>query len=497
MNPLVELQEIEIPPAKAEWVRRPPELRLAVQTRARRHLFAHGVRDAGRWLALGLTDAGAFFSARAVARFLRVEESFAGLLPTGYLGGFQFAVALGMALVFVGAYRRASGWRSPRRWAAGVLLATGLVLWQSLWTVHPISVLLRYVITAGSVFAVLAVARGMLVVAVHRLRSRFGGSVATVVIGKQDALARAGQSPIFAPGAGHRVVDMVPIEGPFGHPVALGAELSRVLLATGAGTLFIAGNVSNEQFRRIVEVAQSAGCELGSISRSLEIAGVVAKPRVYNHVPVTVLTRPGLQAHQLLVKRVVDAMCAGVGLVILSPLLLAVAASVKLSSKGPVFFRQRRIGVGGSCFTMLKFRTMRDGADGEKAALQHLNSSGDPRLFKISKDPRVTWVGRFLRAWSLDELPQLANVLKGDMSLVGPRPFPESDLQGYMDHHYERFAVRPGITGLWQVGGRSDIADFETVVRLDRQYIIGWSLGLDFKILLKTIPVILKRRGAR
>jgi lipopolysaccharide/colanic/teichoic acid biosynthesis glycosyltransferase len=145
---------------------------------------------------------------------------------------------------------------------------------------------------------------------------------------------------------------------------------------------------------------------------------------------------------------------------------------------------------------MLKFRTMRAGADAEKRKLAHLNHTGDSRLFKIPNDPRVTRLGAWLRLWSLDELPQLWNVLTGDMSLVGPRPFFESDLEDYEDHHFRRLGAKPGITGNWQVHGRSDVVDFEEVVRLDRDYIEQWSLWLDIRILLATLPVVARRTGA-
>ena len=145
---------------------------------------------------------------------------------------------------------------------------------------------------------------------------------------------------------------------------------------------------------------------------------------------------------------------------------------------------------------MFKLRTMHDGADDAKAAVAHLNDSVDVRLFKIRQDPRATRLGAMLRRWSLDELPQLYNVLVGDMSLVGPRPFVETDLIYYEPHHFDRFSVRPGITGLWQVSGRSDIVDFEEVVRLDCQYIRMWSVWLDLAILARTLPAVVRRRGA-
>jgi lipopolysaccharide/colanic/teichoic acid biosynthesis glycosyltransferase len=183
-------------------------------------------------------------------------------------------------------------------------------------------------------------------------------------------------------------------------------------------------------------------------------------------------------------------------LTLLAPVLVIIAIAVRLDSPGSPFFFQERAGLGGRRFRMIKFRTMRDGSDCEKQELAHLNHSGDNRLFKIREDPRTTRLGRFLRRWSLDELPQLANVLIGEMSLVGPRPFFEADFEEYEDHHFRRLDAKPGITGLWQVSGRSEMLDFEDVIYLDRQYIEQWSFWLDTSILFRTIPAVLRRTGA-
>ncbi|MEP7000738.1 MAG: sugar transferase [bacterium] len=195
-------------------------------------------------------------------------------------------------------------------------------------------------------------------------------------------------------------------------------------------------------------------------------------------------------------KRTFDIMGALIGVVLLAPVVAVLAVLVKLDSPGPVFFSQARLGIGVKTFRMYKLRTMRNGADAEKASVAHLNESDDTRLFKIRSDPRVTRIGRTIRRWSLDEIPQLYNVLIGDMSLVGPRPFFEEDLSNYEAHHFSRLAVRPGLTGLWQVSGRSDIMDFEEVVRLDREYIDRWSFSLDLRILGRTIPAVVNRHGA-
>jgi len=195
-------------------------------------------------------------------------------------------------------------------------------------------------------------------------------------------------------------------------------------------------------------------------------------------------------------KRIVDVLLSVVALVLLLPALVLIALSIKLDSKGPVLFRQLRTGHGGRPFWMYKFRTMVDRADCIKPELQHLNGSGDPRLFKIENDPRITRVGRLLRRSSLDELPQLVNVLAGEMSLVGPRPFFPEDMVHYAEQHFVRLSVLPGISGLWQVKGRSTILDFEEVVRLDREYIERWTMWLDLKIMLLTIPAVFRGRGA-
>jgi lipopolysaccharide/colanic/teichoic acid biosynthesis glycosyltransferase len=203
-----------------------------------------------------------------------------------------------------------------------------------------------------------------------------------------------------------------------------------------------------------------------------------------------------LKARALISKRIVDVCLSTVLLILLAPVLLVIALAIRLDSPGSPLFFQERAGLGGKRFRMIKFRTMRDGADIEKDRLAHLNHTGDTRLFKIRDDPRTTRLGRFLRRMSLDELPQLVNVFIGEMSLVGPRPFFEADFGEYEDHHFRRLDAKPGLTGLWQVSGRSEVLDFEDVVYLDRQYIEQWSFWLDMSILFRTIPAVLGRTGA-
>jgi exopolysaccharide biosynthesis polyprenyl glycosylphosphotransferase len=197
----------------------------------------------------------------------------------------------------------------------------------------------------------------------------------------------------------------------------------------------------------------------------------------------------------VLVKRILDVILSLGIILILSPVLLVVALMVKLTSKGPVLFCQERMGRNKRKFLIYKFRTMVPDAEKLQSALEGLNEAAGP-VFKIRNDPRITPLGRLLRRSSLDELPQLFNVLRGDMSLVGPRPLPLRDYEGFdQDWQRRRFSVRPGITCLWQVNGRSNIG-FEHWMKLDLQYLDEWSIWLDVKILAQTIPAVLRGSGA-
>ena len=211
-------------------------------------------------------------------------------------------------------------------------------------------------------------------------------------------------------------------------------------------------------------------------------------------VPLFELRPPVFDGFDYVVKRSFDVCISTLVVLALSPLLLAIALAVKLSSRGPVLYRSIRPGIGGEPFACFKFRTMRSDAEQLQSDLEEANEASGA-LFKIRQDPRTTRVGAFLRRHSLDELPQLFNVIAGQMSLVGPRPLPQRDFDQLEDWHKKRYLVLPGVTGLWQVSGRSEL-DFDVLVRLDFLYLERWSIGLDLTILLKTIPAVLSRRGA-
>jgi exopolysaccharide biosynthesis polyprenyl glycosylphosphotransferase len=211
-------------------------------------------------------------------------------------------------------------------------------------------------------------------------------------------------------------------------------------------------------------------------------------------LPLLEVHYPGLDNTQRTLKRVLDVAVSVCALALLSPLLLAAAVAVRLDSPGPVLFRQKRVGADERVFVCFMFRSMQPDAEVRQAALEDLNEAEGP-VFKIKDDPRVTRMGRFLRRWSIDELPQLINVLRGEMSLVGPRPLPVRDFLRMEEAHKRRLGAVPGMTGYWQTSGRSDLS-FEEMVRLDLYYIENWSLSFDLKIILKTLGAVMRREGA-
>lgn len=246
---------------------------------------------------------------------------------------------------------------------------------------------------------------------------------------------------------------------------------------------------------KIVEACEEQGIMVRVRTDLFELR--VARPQVdtIDGVPVVTIRSGPEDGWQLVLKRIIDFMGSLVLLILLAPFLLLVALLIRMDSPGPVLFAQERVGLNRRRFKLIKFRTMIQEADKKQEQFEALNEADGP-VFKIKNDPRITRLGRFLRQFSIDELPQLLNVLKGEMSLVGPRPLPVRDVKLIdAQWHKRRFSVKPGLTCLWQVNGRSDVS-FERWVRMDLEYIDTWSLALDLKILLKTIPVVFRGSGA-
>jgi exopolysaccharide biosynthesis polyprenyl glycosylphosphotransferase len=226
----------------------------------------------------------------------------------------------------------------------------------------------------------------------------------------------------------------------------------------------------------------------------VEVAGPRMHIRPHVGLPLLHVEQPHFTGWRRFVKRATDVLLTGIGLIIISPLMAAIALAIKINDGGPVIFRQTRVGLDGSTFTMYKFRSMHLDAEARIAELRAQNPEMGV-LFKLQNDPRITTVGKFLRKFSLDELPQLFNVLRGSMSLVGPRPPLPAEVDSYEDHTRRRLLVTPGLTGLWQVSGRS-LLSWEESVRLDLRYVENWTLTLDLLIMWKTFYAVLAKRGA-
>jgi exopolysaccharide biosynthesis polyprenyl glycosylphosphotransferase len=241
---------------------------------------------------------------------------------------------------------------------------------------------------------------------------------------------------------------------------------------------------------------RSAGIPLRLLPSSREMLYRRGIPEIFTGLPTLLVETSIFQTLDYRLKRWFDFIAAGLGVVLLAPMFLIIGLAIKLTSPGPVFFRQERIGLHGKAFQIWKFRTMTADAPQQQARLENQNENKDGVLFKIRHDPRITPVGHWLRRTSLDELPQLFNVLLGQMSLVGPRPLPLRDVRQFEAWHHIRHQVLPGITGLWQISGRSDIETFDDAARLDLHYIDNWSLNLDLEILLETLRIVLFCPGA-
>jgi exopolysaccharide biosynthesis polyprenyl glycosylphosphotransferase len=271
-------------------------------------------------------------------------------------------------------------------------------------------------------------------------------------------------------------------------------SLARVIAEHRVERVIIAPDGHDqEEILHAVRLVKALGVKVSVLPRLLEVVGSSSTFDDIDGMTLLGLRRYGLSKSSALLKRMLDVGATAFGLALLAPLFLLLAICVKLDSRGPVFFRQPRIGRRGRTFAMLKFRSMVHDAERRKGQLSDKNEA-EGGLFKISDDPRITRAGRFLRRTSLDELPQLLNVLKGDMSLVGPRPLiPDEDalIEGW---ERRRLAVAPGMTGLWQVFGSSRIPMAE-MVKIDYLYGANWSIWLDLKILLRTIPYVFRRRG--
>ncbi len=286
------------------------------------------------------------------------------------------------------------------------------------------------------------------------------------------------------------------VAGALGVPVGGLDEVADTAARLGADTVAVtsASETAAEYLRRLSWQLEGSGVELLVAPGLIEVAGPRLHIRPFEGLPLLSVEQPRFEGWGRWVKGGVDRVVAALALLLLSPVLLGLALTIRLDAPGPVLYRQERVGVNGRRFTMLKFRSMVVDAESRLQGLEAANTA-DGLLFKMRVDPRVTRVGRWLRRLSLDELPQLVNVLGGSMSLVGPRPPLPREVAQYDSSVSRRLLVKPGLTGLWQISGRSDLS-WEEAVRLDLRYVENWSLALDALILVKTVRAVLSRSGA-
>ena len=285
------------------------------------------------------------------------------------------------------------------------------------------------------------------------------------------------------------------------HLTLLGSpdDIAEIVRAYDVERVMIAfSNESHEELLRLIRSLKSLPVQIDIVPRLFEIVGPGVEIHTVEGIPLVGLPQLKLSRSSRLLKRMLDLVVSGLALLLLAPLFAFVALKIKLDSPGPVFFRQLRMGCKDKPFLMFKFRTMVADADTRREEVAHLNmhvTNGDARMLKIPDDPRVTKFGRTLRRLSVDELPQLINVLKGDMSLVGPRPLPLDEDERVEDWGRHRLTLKPGITGLWQVSGRSSIP-FGEMLNLDYIYVSGWSLWGDLRLIARTIPAVFRGRQA-
>jgi exopolysaccharide biosynthesis polyprenyl glycosylphosphotransferase len=479
--------------------------RLALTRRAPQMMRRHLVRTAVRVSVLLAGDAAALLLLRVALRGVRdvgwLGQSTSALvnqiIPQGALPLVQLLPAILLGLIALDTYGANDRRRDAGRLVAGATLGLALPFWGHLWNhFSPLS-LPGFILLAGLIGMTLIIERHLIDHAVRKLWPIGPGAARALLIGRPEHTRRALEHPALADA---RAFAFGGILNPDEFGLEAGrsgfSRLCQTIKRYRADTVVVSGPLDDQALALVIEASGAAGCQLYAIPRAFALGGVESRMVWSRGAPLVALNRPALRGRQLLVKRTLDLVVSGLGLALLSPLFILVAVAIYISSPGPIFFRQTRVGLGGKLFKITKFRSMVHDAEAKRDDLTPKSLYSDLRLFKLKDDPRVTRLGGFLRRSSLDELPQLWNALVGNMSLVGPRPPLPSEVDLYEEHHYGRFDVKPGITGPWQVNGRNTVTDFDEVIRMETDYIREWTIWKDLGILLRTIPTVLLMRGA-
>jgi exopolysaccharide biosynthesis polyprenyl glycosylphosphotransferase len=462
---------------------------------------------------LRITDTVVVGAGVLLAQYVRFGSSHAAEMAMSH---YQTAYSAVLALIWLSAI---AGFRtrSPKYMSAGIEEYRRVVA-ASFWTFGAVAMaelLLKLELSRGYLAVALPVGTLCLVLSRwtwrdHVVRQRSAGRYqsAVLAIGDTEAVTNLASELAGDPCSGYQVVGIgIPAYGaPRGEyltvngkevPIVGGVPyLSDAIQSCGADTVAIAGTeyFGVKGIRRLIWELEPMNVELLVSPGVMDVARSRLAVRPIAGLPLLCIDKPQYQGAKRLQKRAFDFCFALAALTVASPLLLVTALAVKITSRGPVFYASERIGIDGKPFSMLKFRTMVDGADQKLECLFSANES-DGLLFKIRNDPRITPVGRFLRRFSIDELPQFINVLRQEMSVVGPRPPIRREVEQYDDDVQRRLLVKPGVTGLWQVSGRSDLP-WEKAVRLDLSYVDNWSMIGDILIISKTLQAVVARRGA-
>lgn len=486
-------------------IARSPLERVALAQRAQQIMRVHLIRSAVRVGVLMAGDAAALLVLRLLLRGVR-DESWLGaavgstvnsLVPQGALPLVQLLPAVFLGLIALDTYGASDRRRDAGRLVAGGTLGLALPLWGHLWSHFSPLLLPGFILVAGVIGMMLIIERYLIDHAVRKLWPIGPGAARALLIGRHDHTRRALEHPSLSDARAFAFGGILDPDE-FGLQSGHGdfSRLCQTIKQYRADTIVLTGPLDDQALALVIDAAAAAGCQLYAIPRSFAVGGVESRMVWSGGAPLVALNRPGLRGRQLVIKRTLDIVVSGLGMVLLSPVFVLTALAVYISSPGPTFFRQTRVGLGGKAFKITKFRSMVHDAEARLDDLTPKSLYSDRRLFKVKDDPRVTRLGNFLRRTSLDELPQFWNAFVGNMSLVGPRPPLPSEVDLYEEHHYTRFDVKPGITGPWQVNGRNTITDFDEVIRLETDYIREWTIWKDLGILLRTIPTVVLMRGA-
>ncbi|HVL62075.1 MAG TPA: sugar transferase [Microbacterium sp.] len=479
-------------------------LPLVLRQRAYRNMRGHATRSVLRIGSLLIGDAIMLVLAHRMLRVVgdaRWFGSAAGdivrtIVPPNTFNPLEVFAGIIVGLFVFGTYGQGDHRRDPTTMLFGI--ATGLALnwWHVMWTRPSAYLVLGFAIAALATWMMVMGSRLLLDQVVRRMRPHSLWTERVLVVGTPEHARRLLLSS-FCDGTEVNAVGYLDVAAiPADDALGPAHTFPQALRELDVDTVVITGGITDGTVVKFVDMADAAGCQVYMMPTYFNAPGIEPGVTWRGGHALVQITRPGTQSQQLFLKRVFDVIVASMMLVVLSPVMITIAAILKVTSRGPVFFRQTRIGRGGRRFSMWKFRSMVTDAEERRSELTDVSLYRDPRLFKVKNDPRVTPFGAFLRRTSLDELPQLWNVLRGEMSLVGPRPPVPSEVELYAEHHYTRFDVRPGMTGPWQVSGRNNITSFEQVIELETAYIRHWTLWKDFSILLQTVPTVVKMDGA-